>query len=496
MAEITESKKVQVGEPLTLNGRSGYYISNHKWTSSNTNIATVTGDGSTATVTGVAVGDATITHTYSYWGNTQTETYKVTVTKFEDTHNGDAAIYYLANPTGDPWTNDTGAWAPSSESSGIIAQINTKGATWEDGYVNSEIFHNKNIKLNVASYITSWPDGSKGGTWTVKRNDSATGEYFGSILDSIWINYKSSVAKELGIDPNQLMEKNITEITLTPRKISRDNGGGHDYHIDCALSIKSTQVFTAKFWVKEPGDSEYTQVDAKNYKTGSSVAKTEKATIGSTKTDDEGVTYVLDGWYPENETGGAYGSEKIENTSWAYEPSDAELADGTVNFYAHYSPKATSITLQKLVTGNMGDKQKKFAFTCTYSSYNAATKETEPKTASFNLKDGESTEIKNVYIGSQFTVKETNAKGYTTSGSYNNADISSSVEHGTDKKSSEKIAVVQIAEDGKNITITNNKEAIPDTGIASDVLPFITLFALSIAGIIGFLLYSYKKRFV
>lgn len=496
VAEITESKKVQVGEPLILNGRSGYYISNHKWTSSNTNIATVTGDGSTATVTGVAVGDATITHTYSYRWNTQTETYKVTVTKFEDNHNGDAAIYYLANPAGDPWTNDTGAWAPSKESSETIAQINTKGATWEDGYVGSEIYNNKNIKSNVARYITSWPDSSTGGTWTVKKNDSATGKYFNFILISIWDNYKSSVAKELKINENDLKKENITEITLIPRKISRANGGDHEYHIDCALSIKSKQVFTAKFWVKEPGASEYTQVDSKNYTIESSVVKTTKAEIGFTKTVD-GVTYVLDGWYPENADGGAYDStKKIADTSWDYKPKDTELADGTVNFYAHYSPRATSITIKKLVTGNMGDKQKEFAFTCTYSSYNAITKKTETKTASFNLKDGQSsTEIKNVYIGSQFTVKETNAQGYTTSGSYNNADISS-VEHGTDKESSEKIAEVQIAEDGKNITIINNKEAIPDTGIVSDVLPFITLFALSIAGIIGFLLYSYKKRFV
>ena len=114
--------------------------------------------------------------------------------------------------------------------------------------------------------------------------------------------------------------------------------------------------------MKEPGDSEYAQVDAKNYLTGSSIARTTKATIGSTKTVD-GVTYALDGWYPENAKGGAYGSTKIADNRWNYTPSDAELADGTVNFYAHYSPTTTSIKLKKLVTGSMGDKQKKFHFT-------------------------------------------------------------------------------------------------------------------------------------
>lgn len=139
------------------------------------------------------------------------------------------------------------------------------------------------------------------------------------------------MAADLGISADQLDKSNITEITLTPRKISRANGGDYPYHIDCALSIKSTKVFTAKFWVKEPGDSEYAQVDAKNYLTGSSIARTTKATIGSTKTVD-GVTYALDGWYPENAKGGAYGSTKIADNRWNYTPSDAELADGTVNF--------------------------------------------------------------------------------------------------------------------------------------------------------------------
>lgn len=93
------------------------------------------------------------------------------------------------------------------------------------------------------------------------------------------------MAADLGIGADQLQQSDIKEITLTPRKISRDNGGTHPYHIDCALSIKSTKVFTAKFWVKEPGESsEYRQIDAKNYLTGNPVARTTKATIGSTKT--------------------------------------------------------------------------------------------------------------------------------------------------------------------------------------------------------------------
>lgn len=419
---------------------------------------------------------------------------EITVTKSENTYSGKAAIYYLANPAGDPWTNDTGAWAPSQETSETLANINTSGATWENGYVGNTVYENKNIKSNVASYITSWPDGSKGSIWTVKRNDSATSRYFNTILNSIWDSYKSSVAADLGISADQLDKSNITEITLTPRKISRDNGGTYPYHIDCALSIKSTKVFTAKFWVKEPGDSEYTQVDAKNYVTGSKVAKTEKATIGSTKTVD-GVTYVLDGWYPENANGGAYGSTKIDQ--WNYSPSDAELADGTVNFYAHYSPTTTSIKLKKLVTGNMGDKQKKFHFTISIRKDNKNVtfkvgNDSKTGSATVDLANNEESTLTEIPVGANITITEDDysESRYTTSYVIDNGNSA------TERVAN--MSNIQAKDDvsAHEIVFTNNKEAIPDTGITLDFLPFITLFALSIAGGIFYLFCRYKKRFV
>ena len=139
----------------------------------------------------------------------------------------DAAIYYLADPAGDPLTNDTGAWAPSRDSSTLIARLDTTGANWDHN-------NGQNITTNVASYITAWPDGSKGSTWTVKRDDPTTGGNFTYILDSIWTAYEAAVKKETGQD---VAKEDVTEITLTPRKISRRNGGKNPYHLDCALSV-------------------------------------------------------------------------------------------------------------------------------------------------------------------------------------------------------------------------------------------------------------------
>lgn len=410
------------------------------------------------------------------------------------TYSGKAAIYYLANPAGDPWTNDTGAWAPAQETSNTIGNINTDGANWEDGYVGDTVYKEKNIKSNVSKYITSWPDGSTGATWTVKSGDTTTGPYFTFILDSIWDNYKTTISRDTGIDINDLKESDIFEIMLTPRKISRDNGGTYPYHIDCALSIKSKRAFTAKFWVKNPGDADYTtQVDAKNYKTGDSVAETTKVTIGSTKVID-GITYVLDGWYPENTDGGARGDQKI--TTWLYSPSTAELADGTVNFYAHYTPLYTSVNIKKLVSGNMGDKSKSFYFTVSVVNGNTSLpfkigESQYTGSTEITLSDSQTITLTQVPVGAKVTITEDDysGKGYTTS---NTIDGVASANGRTAE-----IPNIQQVNNNENaaynVIFTNNKDAIPDTGLNLGTTPYILALGIVALGA-GLLLFGRRKR--
>ena len=349
---ITGTYEVPVGGSIKLTGTKhecvNWWPNDHDetWIVSDPSKASIRYNGNNATVTGIEKGTVTVTHTYckyGYYGHNKEETYNVTVIEakpFEDNYEGKALIFYLAEPTGDPWDNAQGTWKPVTKPLNkkdiFQADINTTGATWEDGYVGEDVYKNKNIKSNVANYVVSWPDGSKGETWTVKRDDQTTGTYFTKILNQIFNDYKDSVANELGLLSNEIQETDITEITVTPRKISRNNGtlfdGIGDYHIDCALSVKCEKVFTVKFWVKEPGSTEYTQVDAKNYKKGSSVIQTDKKTIGNIKTFGD-TSYVLVGWYKENSNGSAYG-DKV--SGWPATPTDQELADGTVNYYAHY----------------------------------------------------------------------------------------------------------------------------------------------------------------
>lgn len=267
------------------------------------------------------------------------------------------------------------------------------------------------------------------------------------------------------------------------------DSGTATYHLDGYITLNETNILTVGFKLKDAGSNSFEWVDPEKY-----TQRVNEGTLGSnlkipTKEEStkypnikekNGIKYRFDGWYLDENC-----TNKVT--------FDTYSINNNVTFYGKYVPLTTNITVTKKVTGSMGDKQKAFTFKCTYSSCDDNGNEKQNQKASFNLKDGETSEIKNVYIGSQFTVEETNAEGYTTLGSYK-ADIS--VEHGADKESSTKKAEVKIEEDGKNITITNNKEAIPDTGITLDSLPFITLLALSIAGGIFYLLCRYKKRFV
>lgn len=402
-----------------------------------------------------------------------------------------AAIYYLANPAGDPWTNDTGAWAPTEETSNTLGTIDIENAKWEDGYVGNTVYKEKNIKENVSNHITSWPDGSTGTTWTVKSGNTTTGSYFTFIWDSIWENYKKAISEDTGININNLDKSDILEITLTPRKISRDNGGKYPYHIDCALSIKSRSAFTAKFWVKNPNDTEYTQVDAKNYKTGDSVIKTEQ---GENEKVIDRITYVLDGWYPENDGGGACGDQKI--TTWPHRPTDPELADGTVNFYAHYIPLYTTVNIKKIVTGNMGDKSKAFHFKVSVVNGNinlpfniGATQYSG--SADTTLSDNQTTMVTKVPVGATVTITENDYSGsrYTTSYTIGGSDS-------TIGNTAEISNIQQLNEDentAHEVTFTNNKDAIPDTGLDLNTTPYILALGIVAAGA-GVLLFRRRKR--
>lgn len=510
---------IKVGETQPV---QGYRLSssNHRWwIESGSEHVSIASDAQLSKVTlrGLSKGTAKVVHSYTW--NTNGKSYNQTFTiTVEPVY---AAIYFLSSPDGVPGSNDVGQWSPTTDQSGLLAEINVADATWVDGTTVGGRYI-ENIKSNVGSYINLWPDGiTSGGTWTLKRTDTQTvvggKTAFNYVLDSVWNKYEASVRNSVGV--SNLAKTDISEIKLKAFKISRNNSDKANqwYHIDCTIDIVSDKVFAARFSVKYPGDTDYTSVDAKNYLTGSKVSNTTvvddpnaKIKVPSTTTDKNGVIYQLKGWYPENAVGGPYEESGKQNLTgdWGegYPPSTEELADGTVNFYAEYVPVSADLTISKTVTGMLGDQHKAFTFQIVDSNGNAValtesniqksvdnlTEDDKAKVGlvsngadgRFTLVSGASITLKNLPSG-EYKVIEESATGYETSWKLGESGE-------LHEKSVE--ATVNVQGAAQTIAFTNHATLKPDTGVLLDTLPYIVILAVVAGGVALLMLRKRRKE--
>ena len=503
-------------KPKSLSGNSSSWNSDHQWsiTAGDSSIITLTQNvwyPYSATVEPLKEGNVTVTHTYkNNWGKLVTDTYNITITRATQK----AAIYFLSTPIGLPESNEVQYWSPNSDTSQLLGDISVNEfANYWAG--NDE----KNITNNVGSFILKWPDGTtSGGSWTLTSEDTSpkvgSKTAFNYVLDSIWDSYKTRIAKDLGVDADTLSKNDISQITLNAFKISRKNSETENqyFHIDCTLDIKSSKVFTAKFMVKYPGQTDYKLVDAKNYVTGNSVENTSvvdkyNATpeVKSKYTDaSSGITYQLSGWYPEKD-GGPYDTKNRQDLKeqWSYTPTDNELQDGTVYFYAHYEPVSADLTISKTVTGLLGDQHRAFTFQIVdkdgkpvaltdsniEKSVDNLTEEDKAKVdlvngaeGKFTLVSGASITLKNLPSG-EYKVIEDTVVGYDTSWKLGESGE-------LHEKSVE--ATVTVQGTAQVVAFTNHATLIPDTGVLLDTLPYIVILAVVVGG--GILLMLRKRR--
>lgn len=159
---------------------------------------------------------------------------------------------------------------------------------------------------------------------------------------------------------------------------------------------------------------------------------------------------------------------------------------------------AGSLSVKKTVTGIMGDQQKEFTVKVTFTAPEGDTvreaityvDDTESKTIAagegwtgskeveITLKHGETVTFTNIPYGVTYTVVEDD---YTApnAGGYDKADYT--FDDGNKK----------IDSASENVTITNNKGGVVDTGINMDSMPYILLLAVVFMGL--FVFFS-KKR--
>ena len=505
---------IEPGATVTVTGSSstsnwdGKSTWKDKWTSSNDQIAILGTSNDKQTITikdnsNVVGTTATITHTYwvpEWWGYYQTNEYfTVTTEKIRDDYVGNAAIYFLKVPTGgQQMSNDTSNWLPDANSSSMLGTINVgkhgiyPAAVWSqsgDTY-QKNVVTTKNQK--VTDYITGSND--SGLEW------DATNGCFVVKRSSDWFEYIWTQASTQTAYQGMLTNKDdVIAIHLTPCKISRANGGTYSYHIDCELTIVNKKTYDAKFWERDPDTvDEWTLVEDKTYKQGDNVRITSKRTIGKTKTGLDGITYKLVGWYVEDETSEKYDANNSRlltssDWEWGYTPTEKNLEDGTVNFYALWVPETQrEIKVTKQVTGWFGDQTKAFTFTVTNKN--------GIQVGSFTLTSGRSYVIDNflVQAGDIVTIEEAGAEDYETTAQIYGPGGTELLNQAFDTSTTPKSITITITKemiDGLNeieIVVTNHREGEIDNGVLLDTLPYILILVVVVGG--GVLLFLRKRK--
>lgn len=158
---------------------------------------------------------------------------------------------------------------------------------------------------------------------------------------------------------------------------------------------------------------------------------------------------------------------------------------------------AGELTLNKQVTGNLGDREKYFAFTIHFdapegfeldsiiniseTSYeNSDGDPGKPVSVTFGndgadvivyLKHGETINFTNIPVGVSYTITEETYSDYTTT---NNIDTANGL-----------VATGNIAENEESdaVVFTNDKTTQVDTGISLDSIPYIMILGLAVLGI-------------
>lgn len=553
-----QNQKVAVGDTITVEGNGKDYTGifgvkhefEHQWSMETSGIVKITGtSGNRASFEGLKTGTVVITHKYKEKSkyinhNWEEESFTIRVTQKLEDGQDEALVYFLYDMTKNANENGEGHWRGPVLVNGANAVVNTTGAIWESGFVGNVTYQNKNIKQNVSNYIVNWPDLKLGATWKLDKTVRTQQVKDGTIEDVVYKNFLSQL-KEAGMTDEQLerLTVNDIDITLVPYKISRENSTDPDKHIDCNIVITCNSAFTAKFNVKLPTDSVYETRSTKIYLNNEKVklcngdtGDTIKKYAPKSFTDNNGATWVFDGWYPEDDAGTGPNLDADPISTWPYTVQDYQLTnnkgDRVVNFYAHYKKATSNVTITKQVTGLLGDTNKEFAFSVSITQngedctgVTAKKGSTEVSLNGFTLKHNETVTLENVPIGATIKVTEdTPGEHYTVSATGQNDK-----QNGSGKVAFTYVAVANTAtasdadeadlmllsmEDGtavdtdavaladatdmrvpnNAIMVTNHCGLLPDTGVLLDTLPYIVILAVVAGGVALLMLRKHRKE--
>lgn len=345
-------KVVYVGGTATLKSNKGVYNYGHQWTSSNTNIATVSSRDTSgnqtykATVTGVRAGTVVITHTFTdYWGNVQRDTVTLQVT---DSSEDALSSYYLYCYTLIPGKTVNSSGTPDSVWNGMgvgsITGLGKPGSNHKDKVVLDNGYGS--TAGVMITYPTEYPDITYHGK-PYKYAKTEEEKYKEGFYTITWFR----VVQDNGANAGNNGYNPVVDTANYPNK--------RTYHLDGQITLNEHDIVAIDFKLKDARSSTFELVDPETYSRrvdkdtvlGDLTSpvlrvptKYESATYPQEKSVN-GITYEFVGWYDNEEFTG----NPVDFNSY-------QVTEHTT-FYGKYVPKDTIeedqpfITVEKHITG-------------------------------------------------------------------------------------------------------------------------------------------------
>ena len=288
------------------------------------------------------------------------------------------------------------------------------------------------------------------------------------------------------------------------------SGTGADVEVKAADFKVTSDVYTecshTNWPVKIDGDQNVLFAAALTGKDGCVVISKTPLTASQRATVTAAVTGIGGNWKtPVNfysiSTNGN-GPYTVQGKSLRYNPDTEEVILANTSNWSHvatlnysisaasnpdisitntYTPTTTSVEIQKLITGNIGDRNEEFGFTvnCTEAmeAGEGYTLSADKKTATFALGHEDKVMLNGVRIGSTLTISESGATDYKMTIKVGNITLGADHSY-----------TIPVGATGPvQIIVENHREGTIDTGVALDSLPYILILAVVAAGVVAFI---------
>lgn len=282
--------------------------------------------------------------------------------------------------------------------------------------------------------------------------DSNTGTHSGQSgfysNDSATVTYSYNNTNGTATYDHPVVQLNPGTLVVTKKFVNMkpEDVSGLSFDITLSTESKTMNVPFSQF-MDADSDGVYTfEIQALAPNTGFSVEEKNAAV------DGYNVTTAI------TTTSGTVDGSKVNGTV-------GKGAKVQVDYVNTYAVANTTITIDKIVTGNMGDRNKNFTFTVTVDDKTLGTYTLNHNTPIVT--------IENVPVGSTVTITESDNNGYV---------VSATVDDKTAEVINSTVTIKDISVNGHAVVFTNNKEVIIDTGISLETLPYILILGVVAVG--------------